>query len=97
MGLVYLYLTAWIAGGVLLGTTMLLRDGHEQALDEGMVSHAAPPRPATQVLSLGLIGFGLGGMAAAGLGLVSSEWTAGCALLGAGLVGLAGYFARDRG
>jgi hypothetical protein len=92
MGLVYAYLAAWIAGGVLLGATMLLGQPDEPALDEP--GHPAPPTAslATQLAALALIGFGLGGLAAEGLGLAQASWTVGCALMSAGLLGLVGYF-----
>ena len=97
MGLVYVYLAAWVAGGILLGSTMLLAQPAEQRSDS-MVGAGAVHEQSTQVrssglelLALALIGFGLTGLLAEGLGLVASPWTAGCALLGAALLGVGGY------
>jgi hypothetical protein len=105
MGLVYSYLVAWIAGGVLLGTTMLMnepRDGSpdttskQQAEAEARgpdkrISRPSTSRPLLHLLALSLLGFGLSGLAAEGLGVVASPWTAGVALVGASLLGAAGY------
>jgi hypothetical protein len=93
MGLVYVYLVAWIAGGVLLGANMLLDQSGEQAIaDEAPAQARSPARAAAQLAALGLIGFGLGGLAAEGLGLLNSPWTETCALGCAALLGTIGYF-----
>jgi hypothetical protein len=101
MGLVYVYLATWIAGGVLLGSNMLLEQPaslqSSLAGPEGeLAPQEPPPRRASRsslryLLALALTGFGLGGMLAEGLGLVSSPWTAVCALLGCALLGVVGY------
>jgi hypothetical protein len=92
MGLVYVYLAAWIAGGVLLGANMLLGAPEEQQAPEDLVHERAPASMAAQLAALGLIGFGLGGLGAEGLGLLQSPWTMGCALVSAALLGVVGYF-----
>jgi hypothetical protein len=92
MGLVYVYLVAWVAGGVVLGANMLLSQHPELPERET----PAPHRPragklAAQVAALGLIGFGLGGLVSEGLGLWRSPWTETCAVVSALLLGAVGY------
>lgn len=102
MGLVYVYLAAWIAGGVLLGSTMLLAQPAEQPGDSapgaGTVHEQSTQvrSPGLVLLALALIGFGLGGLLVEGLGLVVSPWSAGCALLGAAMLGLGGHFSLPK-
>jgi hypothetical protein len=93
MGLVYVYLASWIAGGVLLGANMLLGQTGEN-VETSMPAPRTPARLAAQLASLGLIDFGLGGLGAAGLGLVKAPYTVACAVLGAALIGLIGYVAE---
>lgn len=104
MGLVYIFLFAWIAGGVLLGSTMLLAP--PQDLSEGEAKREGNARPTTlsalfchvhfwHPASMGLIGFGLGGLAAEGMGQVTSFWTVFCACLGAACLWSAGYLTRS--
>lgn len=105
MGPVHLYLGAWVAGGLLLGASLLL-DGRERPApstplqaegDEPQVQPRAdvltPPSTGSRVFrlcSLGLIGFGLCGLTAKGLGFDLWPWTlvwaltAGLLLLGLG-------------
>jgi hypothetical protein len=98
------YLAAWVLGGVLLGASMLL-DGREATPSEiaAQGELAAEPRDRALVrkapihvrmfrlLPLGLIGFGLCGLTAKGLGLDLWPWTQVCALsVGLSLVAL-GY------
>ncbi|MFT3925944.1 MAG: hypothetical protein QM778_25600 [Myxococcales bacterium] len=90
MGLVYVYLAAWIAGGVLLGSMMLLEHPHDQP-DAEELAQPVQRSAGLHALALALTGFGLGGLLAEGLGLVPSPWTAGCALAGAMLLGAGGY------
>jgi hypothetical protein len=96
MGLVYVYLAAWIAGGVLLGANMLLGETEEE-LEAPLPAPRTPARVAAQLASLGLIGFGLGGLGAEGLGLVNAPYTVACAVLGAALIGSIGYVAEHAG
>lgn len=98
MGLVYVYMAAWIAGGVLLGSNMLLEHpvADSAAIEQ---SHDGLVRPRARswglhLLALALIGFGLGGLVAEGVALVASPWTAACGLLGASLLAAGGYLAR---
>gem|GEM_PF-6491019 len=93
MGLVYVYLAAWIAGGVLLGSMMLLKHPNEPADEQAPAE--VERSPSLHLLSLALTGFGLGGLLAEGLGLVPSPWTAGCALVGASLLGAGGYLSAQ--
>ena len=116
---VHLYLAAWVAGGVLLGASMLLDGRENQAAEEPVAgaeasdrtplpsdSFALPgPTPhasmgharsralvrARSALPLGLVGFGLSGLTAKGLGLDQWPWSFVCALgVGLGLIAL-GY------
>jgi hypothetical protein len=86
MALVYAYLAAWVIGGVLLGARILL------------VQHAsAPALPrATPFVAASLLGFGLFGLVAEGLGLASGSWAAGWALAGSALFLGAAYGLRER-
>lgn len=107
MGPVHLYLGAWVAGGLLLGASLLL-DGREQpAPREALQAEGDEPAPAAspvpvlarlstgsrvfRLCSLALIGFGLCGLTAKGLGIDLWPWTPVCAST-AGLLLLAlGY------
>src|SRR4051812_27790079 len=94
MGLVYVFLMAWVLGGVLLGCTMLLEHGEEELGIPG--ASESPPRPVgstriTQLGTMALIGFGLFGLGAEGIGALSAPETTLCALAGGTLVALLGY------
>lgn len=95
MGLVYVFLMAWVLGGVLLGCTMLLEHGEH---DEGGVpgDSEGPARPVgstriTQLGTMALIGFGLCGLGAEGMGALSAPDTTLCAFAGGTVLALLGY------
>jgi hypothetical protein len=88
MGLVYAFLAAWVIGGVLLGARILIVQ-REAALPEASSSVAAR---VTVLGAAGLLGFGLFGLVAEGLGWASGPSAAGWAALGSVLF-LAGTYA----
>jgi len=105
MGLVYVFMVAWIAGGVLLGSNLLLEHASESRVPEGL-SH--PPAndetpdvqrarsPVLHVVALTLIGFGLGGLLVEGLDLMRAPWSCLAAVVGAAVLGAFGWFSRGR-
>ena len=127
MGPVHLYLAAWVAGGVLLGVSMLL-DGRQREADDTpdafgdattddslalpgsapartSATNAARMRPewphrfvrVRSVLPMGLVGFGLSGLAAKGLDLDRWPWSFVCSVaVGLGLIGLGYLLMRPR-
>ncbi len=97
MGLVYIYLATWILGGVLLGSSMLLAQPSEAGASEFPTALEVAPSARTSALypaAMALIGFGLGGLLAEGLGQVTDSWTCACAALAATLLGTAGFLTR---
>ncbi len=94
MGLVYVYVVAWVLGGVVLGGRLLLahREPDAALTSSGGSWQAAPARAAhlASLVALGLVGFGLFGLLAEGLGFATPSWTALGALTSAGcLAGVA--------
>jgi hypothetical protein len=126
MGPVHLYLAAWVAGGVLLGVSMLL-DGRQReaedmpdafgdpTTDDSLALPGSAPRNSAtgavrlrpewpsrfvrvrSVLPMGLVGFGLSGLAAKGFDLDHWPWSFVCSVaVGLGLIGLGYLFTRPR-
>lgn len=91
MGPVFIYLVAWIVGGVALAVSMLMlpsprhlarRPEEAQPGLSGALAHAIP---------LALVGLGMAGLCVRGFGWPFEPWAVtGAATLGAG-VGLLGY------
>ncbi len=90
MGLVYVYLVAWVAGGVALGAGMLLEQrGEPQA--------AGPAERAAGLSSLFtfvLIGFGVTGLLLEGFGLMRGQRALIGALAAGFVLGILGYGLR---
>jgi hypothetical protein len=90
MGLVYVYLVAWVAGGVALGAGMLLEQRAELQA-EGPAERAAS---LSSLFTFVLIGFGVTGLLLEGFGLMRGQ-RALVGALAAGLVlGILGYGLR---
>ena len=101
VGLVYVYVVAWVLGGVVLGGRLLLthREPDAALTSSGPSWQAAPARTAhvASVVALGLVGFGLFGLLSEGLGLAAPSWTALGALASAAcLAGAAHFLMRPR-
>jgi hypothetical protein len=86
MGLVYTFLAAWVIGGVLLGARLLLLP------DAAPVEASSAASRTTAFGAAGLLGFGLFGVLAEGLGWASGLGAAAWALGGSALF-LAGTYA----
>jgi hypothetical protein len=106
MGLVYMYMAAWIAGGVLLGSNLLLEHpteprlaAHDELNQVPLGTDSGGPQrarsSALHMVALALIGFGLGGLVAEGVALVSGPWTCAVAVTAAALLGAGGYLSRS--
>jgi hypothetical protein len=104
MGLVYAYLVAWVLGGVLLGGRMLLSHRDQESPSPALDAPTPPSaleahgesRTASSLTSTALIGFGLFGLAAEGLGLANGPWTVACALTGGVVLAMCAYAMRAR-
>lgn len=104
MSAVHFYLAAWVLGGMLLGASLLL-DGREQPDPSSLPDGGESRGPGTaahsrwlvvRLSAFGLIGFGLCGLAASGLGFDPWPWTLVCAgLVGSSLVGLGRVLSRS--
>jgi hypothetical protein len=95
VGLVYLYVMAWVLGGVVLGGRLLLTHREPGALTLAgtpLAAHASARRAhASSLVAIALVGFGLSGLLAEGFGYVTTPWTLLVALGFAALLASAGH------
>ncbi len=105
MGLVYVFMVAWVSGGVLLGSNLLLAQAVPEVrveAPEELTSAATNGADGTQdrgsfalhVVALALIGFGLGGLITEGFGLWGRPWSSAVAFAGALVLGAIGWLTR---
>jgi hypothetical protein len=102
VGLVYVYVVAWVLGGVVLGGRLLLahREPDAALTSSGSSWQHGPARTAhvASLVAIALVGFGLFGLLAEGLGFGAPPWTALEALAAAAcLAGAAHFLMRQRG
>jgi hypothetical protein len=103
VGLVYVYVVAWVLGGVLLGGRLLLAHREPDAPLTASGSSwqgdaAARSAHVASLIAIGLVGFGLFGLLAEGLGFGAAPAYTALGALGtaAGLSGAAHLMMRAR-
>jgi hypothetical protein len=94
VGLVYVYVMAWVLGGVVLGGRLLLAHREPEALalsGSPLVRASARKAHVASLVAIALVAFGLSGLMAEGFGYLTAPWTLAFAGGLAALVASAGH------